>query len=123
MRRMCNQNLTLACGLLLAALSSGCRTPPRYAALTEWPHKDVAVLSIYVEHKLEVDEYLGIVDREVKKLVSDLDPAEIPVYEVRFEFFLPSASSSKRRQIAQVSLVSENGSHTGLSGSPEVILY
>ncbi|MCZ6793241.1 MAG: hypothetical protein O7J95_06470 [Planctomycetota bacterium] len=110
---------------VLAALVSllvACGTPsPRYSARTSWPHKDVASITVYIERKLDVAGYLSIVDGEVTKLVSA--PSEIPLFEIRFEFFLPAGTPTVRRRVAQVTFYPETGASAPFTDPPLITLY
>ena len=109
--------------LLLAACTARA-VLPSYAARTYFPHKDIACVSVYLDRKLTVDEYREIADRELEKLLVTPPPDGVPVYEVRFEFFLPEVPSPLRKRVAQIA-VRPPRDPTLARGTPppELILY
>ncbi|MEM7234681.1 MAG: hypothetical protein AAF517_21055 [Planctomycetota bacterium] len=132
------------CALL--ALSSSCvaRLPGYSTKSVDWPNKDQQVVTVFVDEKLEPSEYLAIVDRELQTLreLGELgyrawkmgdDFVAIPLYELRFEFYVLNSDATLSRRVARVSLFAdavpskEPGTRTALgttfSREPVVVLY
>lgn len=109
--------------LLFLLLPLGCSaTMPRYKAQELWPQKDVVVLSVFVEERLAVEEYLLIVKRELAKLPA-VGPQGDPLYEVRVDFYLSDHEQrpdqpSRKARLARVSVAPGEE-----AARPSMVLY
>ena len=112
--------IVLLVGALLTSCSSG---TPRYASRNFWLQKDVIVVSVYLDRQLNVDDYLSIVDREMTKLRKDSLESKVPIYEVRFEFFLPEKSSPLQKRVARIYVHPQRTTSRLTANASEVILY
>jgi hypothetical protein len=91
-----------------------------------WPHKDVVVVSVMLEERLSPEEYRSIVDREFDSVASKLDPRDVFVYEVRFEFLVRTDDTHLGHQrVAEVFLRGFDSSSSGARpfAVPQVVLY
>jgi hypothetical protein len=105
-------------------LAWGCSAAPiNYSLRSAWVHKDVLLVAVQLERRLEVGEYLAIVDEELARLDLGARELEIPVYEVRFEFSLPRPGSTFQERLAQVSVYPQLVAEGGGAASPSVVIY
>ncbi len=67
----------------------GCAGAPSYQTSPARPHKDVLECVVHIEDELDVAGYREIARREIERILrSEHDSASVPLYEVRFEFFV-----------------------------------
>ena len=84
-------------------LSSGCTTFPQYRLRFEQPHKDVARVVVHVPTRLDAGDYRRIVRTELGRVFEACSDQAVPVYEVRFDFVVPTEDSRREEKVASYS--------------------
>jgi len=86
-----------------AALPTGCATFPQYQLRFEQPHKDVARVVVHVPNRLDATEYRRIVKTELQRVFEACSGQAVPIYEVRFDFMVPTDDSRREEKVASYS--------------------
>ncbi len=84
----------------LMAFVAGCRGAPLYSIRVEETHKDVLRVAVAVDRPLSIHEYHRIAEDELRFVLKGARRYEVPVYEVRFEYFAPVEGTVAAERVA-----------------------
>lgn len=126
--------LAALAALSVAVLAPGCRSSqPRYDVRSAQPQKDVLVLTIELDERLTLEEYIDLARRETTKIRSTNATQEFPLYAVHVEFYLRQKRAGPRPPLAKVTwtaseAVASSGDTNWTDASPwarppRVVLY
>ena len=82
------------------ACVAGCQGAPLYSIRVEETHKDVLRVAVAVDRPLSIPEYHRIAEDELRFVLKGARRYEVPVYEVRFEYFAPVEGTVAAERVA-----------------------
>jgi hypothetical protein len=88
---------------VMTALGTSCSTFPQYYLRFEQPHKDVARIVVHVPTRLDATGYRRIVETELQRVFEACGTPALPIYEVRFDFVVPTDESQREEKVATYS--------------------
>jgi hypothetical protein len=109
--------------LLTSFGAGGCAARLAYHMQLERPHKDVARVVVHVPERLDADGYRLIAEEVSRNLLSDRPDGDVPLYEVRIEFFIPSEGPCESRVAAFTWTVHSAASASWPPESKSLVLY
>lgn len=109
--------------LLTSFGAGGCAARLAYETQVERPHKDVARVLVHVPERLDADGYRLIAEEVSLNVLSDRPDGEVPLYEVRIEFFAPSQGPSESRVAAFTWTVQSAASASWTPETKSLVLY
>jgi hypothetical protein len=110
---------------LAMAFPGGCAGRQSYSIRFEQPHKDVALVEVEVPARMEPAGYRGIAADVLRHVLASQRKRELPLYEMRFEFLVPSGDSGRTEKAATLVWRAEDGVDAPLSLHEEhsLVLY
>ena len=110
---------------LATALPIGCAGRQSYSIRFEHPHKDVARVEVEVPARMEPAGYRGIAADVLRHVLASQRQQELPLYEVRLEFLVPSGDPGRTEKAATLVWRAEDGVDAPLSLCEEhsLVLY
>ncbi|HVR76050.1 MAG TPA: hypothetical protein VMT52_17090 [Planctomycetota bacterium] len=109
--------------ILTSFEASGCAARIAYDMQVERPHKDVARVLVHVPERLDADGYRLIAEEVSRDVLSAREDRDVPLYEVRIEFFVPSQGPCESRVAAFTWTVHSAASTSWTPETKSLVLY